>query len=101
MARWQSCCSSAIRRRSGTWSSSASVPNGLPRSVDLLPWSPMIFAIRSPASKKTLERFGDRPELQTSPIAQWFRDLHLTTDLLLGMIDDRLDVYQESYSDLP
>ena len=59
--------------------------------------------IRNPLAgvKKTLERFGDRPELQTSPIARWFRDLHLTTDLLLGMIDDRLDVYQESYSDLP
>lgn len=59
--------------------------------------------IRNPLAgiKKTLELLGQRPELQTQPIAQWFGDLQFTTDLLLGMINDMLDVYQESYSDLP
>jgi PAS domain S-box-containing protein len=59
--------------------------------------------IRNPLAgiKKTLELLGQRPELQAPPIAQWFGDLQLTTDLLLGMINDMLDVYQESYSGLP
>ena len=59
--------------------------------------------IRNPLAgiKKTLELLGARPELQVQPIAQWFGDLQLTTDLLLGMINDMLDVYQESYSGLP
>jgi signal transduction histidine kinase len=59
--------------------------------------------IRNPLAgiKKTLELLRERPELQAQPIAQWFGDLQLTTDLLLGMINDMLDVYQESYSGLP
>lgn len=59
--------------------------------------------IRNPLAgiKKTLELLGERPELQAQPIAQWFGDLQFTTDLLLGMINDMLDVYQESYSGLP
>ncbi|WP_447977558.1 two-component system sensor histidine kinase NtrB [Candidatus Nitrospira bockiana] len=59
--------------------------------------------IRNPLAgiKKTLELLGKRPELHAPPIAQWFADLQLTTDLLLGMINDMLDVYQESYSGLP
>ncbi|MDQ6736065.1 MAG: HAMP domain-containing histidine kinase [Nitrospirota bacterium] len=59
--------------------------------------------IRNPLAgiKKTLERLGERPELQAPPMAQWFGDLQLTTDLLLGTINDRLDVYQESYAGLP
>jgi PAS domain S-box-containing protein len=59
--------------------------------------------IRNPLAgiKKTLELLGERPELQAQPVAQWFGDLQLTTDLLLGMINDMLDVYQESYSGLP
>jgi signal transduction histidine kinase len=59
--------------------------------------------IRNPLAgiKKTLELLGHRPELHTEPIAQWFGDLQFTTDLLLGMINDMLDVYQESYSGMP
>ncbi|MBA2253045.1 MAG: PAS domain-containing sensor histidine kinase [Nitrospirales bacterium] len=59
--------------------------------------------IRNPLAgiKKTLELLRERPELHAQPIAQWFGDLQLTTDLLLGMINDMLDVYQESYSGLP
>ncbi|HKN88453.1 MAG TPA: PAS domain-containing sensor histidine kinase [Nitrospiraceae bacterium] len=59
--------------------------------------------IRHPLTgiKKTLELLGARPELQAQPIAHWFGDVQLRTDLLLGMIDDRLDVYQESCSGLP
>ena len=46
--------------------------------------------IRNPLAgiKKTLELLGARPELQAQPIAQWFGDLQLTTDLLLGMRDE-------------
>lgn len=59
--------------------------------------------IRNPLAgiKKTLELLRERPELQGQPLAQWFGDLQLTTDFLLGMIHDMLDVYQESYSGLP
>ena len=59
--------------------------------------------IRHPLAgiKKTLGLLRERPELQTQPIAQWFREIQLRTDLLLGMINDRLDVYQESCSSLP
>jgi PAS domain S-box-containing protein len=59
--------------------------------------------IRNPLAdiKRTLERLGERPELQAPPLAQWFEDVQLMTDLLLGTINDRLDVYQENYSGLP
>ncbi|MEW6245123.1 MAG: ATP-binding protein [Nitrospirota bacterium] len=59
--------------------------------------------IRNPLAgiKKTLELLGQREELQAEPQRRWFQDLRFTTDLLLGMINDMLDVYQESYSGLP
>lgn len=59
--------------------------------------------IRNPLAgmKKTLELLVHRPELQNDPLHRWFCDLQFTTDLLLGMINDMLDVYQESYSGLP
>jgi PAS domain S-box-containing protein len=59
--------------------------------------------IRNPlvGIKKTLELLtqdeGSRPSAQR----QWWDDMRLTIDLLLGMINDMLDVYQESYSGLP
>ena len=59
--------------------------------------------IRNPLAgiKKTLEWLGQRPELKGEPQHSWLEDLRFTTDLLLGMIHDMLDVYQESYSGLP
>lgn len=59
--------------------------------------------IRNPLAgiKKTLELLAQRQELQQEPLGRWFDDLRFTTDLLLGMINDMLDVYQESYSGLP
>ncbi len=59
--------------------------------------------IRNPLAgiKKTLELLNQRPELQREPVGRWCKDLRFTTDLLLGMINDMLDVYQESYSGLP
>jgi signal transduction histidine kinase len=59
--------------------------------------------IRNPLAgiKKTLEWLGQRPELKGEPQRSWLEDLRFTTDLLLGMIHDMLDVYQESYSGLP
>ena len=59
--------------------------------------------IRNPLAgiKKTLEWLAQRPELKKEPLGRWFDDLQLTTDLMLGMINDMLDVYQESYSGLP
>lgn len=59
--------------------------------------------IRNPLAgiKKTLELLAQRKELQQEPLARWFGDLRFTTDLLLGMINDMLDVYQEHYSGLP
>ena len=59
--------------------------------------------IRNPLAgiKKTLELLAQREELQAEPQRRWFQDLRFTTDLLLGMINDMLDVYQESYSGLP
>lgn len=59
--------------------------------------------IRNPLAgiKKTLELLNQRPELQGEPVGRWCKDLRFTTDLLLGMINDMLDVYQESYSGLP
>lgn len=59
--------------------------------------------IRNPLAgiKKTLELLGQRTELQQEPLGRWFGDLRFTTDLLLGMINDMLDVYQEHYAGLP
>jgi len=59
--------------------------------------------IRNPLAgiKKTLELLGHRRELQAEPVGRLFGDLQFTTELLLGMINDMLDVYQESYSGLP
>ena len=59
--------------------------------------------IRNPLAgiKKTLELLSQRAELQTEPLVRLFADLRFTTHLLLGMINDMLDVYQESYSGLP
>lgn len=59
--------------------------------------------IRNPLAgmKKTLELLSDRTELQAEPLGRLFMDLQFTTELLLGMINDMLDVYQESYSGLP
>src|SRR5579884_3457517 len=46
--------------------------------------------IRNPLAgiKKTLELLSRRQELQAAPLSRWFADLQLTTDLLLGMIND-------------
>jgi len=59
--------------------------------------------IRNPLAgiKKTLELLSQRAELQAEPLERLFADLRFTTHLLLGMINDMLDVYQESYSGLP
>jgi signal transduction histidine kinase len=59
--------------------------------------------IRNPLAgiKKTLELLGHRKELQAKPVSRFFEELHFTTELLLGMINDMLDVYQESYAGLP
>jgi PAS domain S-box-containing protein len=59
--------------------------------------------IRNPLAgiKKTLELLAQRKELQAEPLGRWCDDLRFTTDLLLGMINDMLDVHQESYSGLP
>jgi signal transduction histidine kinase len=51
--------------------------------------------------KKTLGLLRERPELQAQPIAQWFGEVERKTDLLLAMINDRLDVYQENCLGLP
>jgi PAS domain S-box-containing protein len=59
--------------------------------------------IRNPLAgiKKSLEWLGQRPELQAEPQRSWMEDVRFSADLLLGMINDMLDVYQESYSGLP
>jgi PAS domain S-box-containing protein len=59
--------------------------------------------IRNPLAgiKKTLEWLLQRPEFKAEPQRSWLEDLRFTADLLLGMIHDMLDVYQESYSGLP
>lgn len=59
--------------------------------------------IRNPLAgiKKTLEWLGGCPEMGQDPPRRCLEDLRFTTDLLLGMINDMLDVYQESYSGLP
>ena len=59
--------------------------------------------IRNPlvGIKKTLELFEQDEGAQPVAHRQWREDMRLTIDLLLGMINDMLDVYQESYSGLP
>jgi PAS domain S-box-containing protein len=59
--------------------------------------------IRNPlvGIKKTLELLEQDEESQSATHRPWWDDMHLTIDLLLGMINDMLDVYQESYSGLP
>ncbi|HKW86892.1 MAG TPA: ATP-binding protein [Nitrospiraceae bacterium] len=59
--------------------------------------------IRNPLAgiKKTLELLSQQAEFQAEPQGRLFADLQFTTHLLLGMINDMLDVYQESYSGLP
>jgi PAS domain S-box-containing protein len=59
--------------------------------------------IRNPlvGIKKTLELLAQDEESQPVAHRQWWGDMRLTIDLLLGMINDMLDVYQESYSGLP
>jgi PAS domain S-box-containing protein len=51
--------------------------------------------------KKTLELLAQDEGSQPSSHRQRWDDMRLTIDLLLGMINDMLDVYQESYSGLP
>lgn len=59
--------------------------------------------IRNPlvGIKKTLELLERDEESQPAAYRRWWNDMRLTIDLLLGMINDMLDVYQESYSGLP
>lgn len=59
--------------------------------------------IRNPlvGIKKTLELLAQDEGPQPAAHRQWWDDMRLTIDLLLGMINDMLDVYQESYSGLP
>ena len=59
--------------------------------------------IRNPlvGIKKTLELLAQDEGLQPAAQRQWWDDMRFTIDLLLGMINDMLDVYQESYSGLP
>jgi PAS domain S-box-containing protein len=59
--------------------------------------------IRNPLAgvKKTLELMAGRTELQREPVRGWCEDLRFTVELLQGMINDMLDIYQEHYSGLP
>ena len=59
--------------------------------------------IRNPlvGIKKTLELLAQDEGSQPAAHRQWWDDMRVTIDLLLGMINDMLDVYQESYSGLP
>lgn len=59
--------------------------------------------IRNPLAgvKKTLELMAERTELQAEPVRGWCEDLRFTVELLQGMINDMLDIYQEHYSGLP
>jgi PAS domain S-box-containing protein len=59
--------------------------------------------IRNPlvGIKKTLELLAQDEGPQPVAHRQWWGDMRLTIDLLLGMINDMLDVYQESSSGLP
>jgi PAS domain S-box-containing protein len=59
--------------------------------------------IRNPlvGIKKTLELLEQDDVSQPVVYRRWWNDMRLTIDMLLGMINDMLDVYQESYSGLP
>jgi len=59
--------------------------------------------IRNPlvGIKKTLEWLAQDESSQPVSHRHWWGDMRVTIDLLLGMINDMLDVYQESYSGLP
>ena len=59
--------------------------------------------IRNPlvGIKKTLEWLEHDEASQLATHRPWCDDMRLTIDLLLGMINDMLDVYQESYAGLP
>lgn len=59
--------------------------------------------IRNPLAgiKKTLEVMAQAPEARLPPLRSLLGDLQFTTLLLVGMINDMLDVYQDSYSGLP
>lgn len=59
--------------------------------------------IRNPLAgiKKTLELLGREAECPQPFMRSAVQDLQFTVDLLLGMINDMLDVYQESYAGLP
>ncbi len=59
--------------------------------------------IRNPLAgiKKTLEVMAQTPEARHPPLRSLLNDLQFTTLLLVGMINDMLDVYQDSYSGLP
>jgi PAS domain S-box-containing protein len=59
--------------------------------------------IRNPlvGIKKTLELLSDGKQMNGETVRRWCHDMRFTIDLLLGMINDMLDVYQESYSGLP
>lgn len=59
--------------------------------------------IRNPlvGLKKTLELLSDCKEVEPGVPGRWYDDMRFTIELLLGMINDMLDVYQESYSGLP
>jgi len=59
--------------------------------------------IRNPlvALKKTLELLSGYKDVEAGVTERWYGDMRFTIDLLLGMINDMLDVYQESYSGLP
>lgn len=59
--------------------------------------------IRNPlvGIKKTLELLADRQTADAAAMPRWCDDMRFTVDLLLGMINDMLDVYQDGYSGLP
>ena len=59
--------------------------------------------IRNPlvGIKKTLELLSDRRDVGADMFRRSNEDMRFTIELLLGMINDMLDVYQESYSGLP
>jgi PAS domain S-box-containing protein len=65
--------------------------------------SMFVHDIRNPlvGIKKTLELLAQDEGLQPAAQRQWWDDMRFTIDLLLGMINDMLDVYQESHSGLP
>lgn len=59
--------------------------------------------IRNPLAgmKKTLEVLASHDGVKDEVALRLVDDLQFTTELLLGMVNDMLDVYQDSYSELP